>query len=156
VRQIEKIKIDRTVVILCVTIAIILIVIAVSYNQKKEFNTEVNMPHDIHLNEPFEVTVTANQANVNTFDVSQLVPVGWEIKSWTVKGNDSAVKFEESAMEYNSKLRSVFHWSFLRQHSGEVTIKYTINPSSTGENEIITIWVYPQNFDSVINNVLVV
>jgi uncharacterized MAPEG superfamily protein len=155
VKQIEKIKLDRTVVVLCVIIAVILVIIAVSYTQKKEFNTAVNVPRDIHLNEPFEVTVTANQANVNIFDVSQLVPVGWEIVSWTVKGNDSAVNFEESAMEYNSKLRGVFHWSFVRQHSGEVTLRYTVNPSSTGENEIITIWVYPQNFDSVVSKVLV-
>ena len=135
-----KIKFKYPPFVFAVIIIVILLIIAVSYPQKKEFNTEVNIPREIHLNEPFEVTVTANQANVNIFDVSGLLPLGWEITSWKVEGNDSAVKFEESAMEYNDKLRSVFHWSFVQQYSGKVTIKYTVNPASAGESEII-LWL---------------
>lgn len=142
--------------IIILVIAVVVVALVLVFRPPKGIETTVDIPTETAANIPFEVTITVDQNNLEMFDISELVPLDWELVSWNVAGNNSAVEFEIDIVTYGDQARQSIHWKLTDQTSNKVTISYLINPTTTGDNEIITLTVYPVNFNTIVHDITIV
>jgi hypothetical protein len=113
------------------------------------------VPAQVNLNQDFTVNLVMTQTDLPNFDVSEFLPQGWTIASWSINGNNTQVTYEIATVEYLGKIRESNIWKFRNQTTTQITITYTIKAITNGAQEIVGIWIYPGNFGTKTNDVFV-
>lgn len=114
-----------------------------------------NMPAQVNPSSSFTVAFTINpEGSLNTFDMSDFVPNGWNLNDWSVSGYaKSDVTYDSRVMDYQGATRNALHWKFSKVFSSPVTLSYTMTaPATTGTYELIAVWVYSGGFNSKTTN----
>ncbi|MEK6888246.1 MAG: hypothetical protein AABX14_04860 [Candidatus Aenigmatarchaeota archaeon] len=116
-----------------------------------------SMPAQVDPSSTFTVSFTINpEGSLNAFDMSDFVPNGWTLNSWSglddwsVSGYaKSDVTYDNKIMDYQGATRNGLHWKFNKTFSSPITLSYTTTaPATTGTYELIAIWVYSGGFNS--------
>lgn len=110
------------------------------------------MPSAVEVSNTFNISMDFKSTeNINAFDIVEFIPLGWEISSWKVYNynNNSVVLESESSYKYQGKERTAYHWSFKNGLSNsQVVLVYTIMAKDAGSKEFITVWTYPNGFET--------
>lgn len=154
-RPTKENPIDFGILMFFIAIVVVIVIIYFSLLQTKGFEVNVNIPQNAKVSELFEISVLVKQKDVMVFDISQMLPLEWKIVSWSVEGNNSVPIYKAEVVTYNNEIRNLCHWSFSNELGKELKITYTVEADTVGNGEIITLWTYPRNFDSVIHNVVI-
>ena len=92
----------------------------------------------------FNITLKINPEGENTFDIVEMVPIGWEIVNFN---SDVQPVFSEHRLtQYMGENLSAYRWKFENVNKN-ITMTLEVKPGFSG-NKIITVWTYPKGFDS--------
>lgn len=109
-----------------------------------------DIPEEFKVREASTVQITIKPVSYESFDIAELLPVGWEISSWEASGNFSMVILEHTKTSYLDSVREVYTWSSTGPTNQDIVITYTFTPRSVGTYNITTVTTYspPPGFDT--------
>jgi hypothetical protein len=134
---------------------IALIAINISFAEVEVSNS---FDDSLQVDESFTSRLSTTAVSNPEFDISELLPSGWEITDWSVSGNQSAVIFsKEGTVSYGGTVREVYKWKFSSPAPNGIEIQYTAIPRRGGNFNITTVITFnsPAGFSSYDNEVYV-
>ena len=119
-----------------------------------DVNVQKTSPERIEINQPFEVTIQIYLSDASTLDFSEMLPQGWEIQEWNVIGAE--YNSEKETKVFMGRTREIYLWTFRDLNTEQITITYTAIPEQTGNFDLISLWITPENFETSSANIFVV